>query len=345
MRQGALKTAWRKSVKRIVVAAIAAVFALMLLGSGQWPLPNSGSANSEIPLSITIGRSEPYELIHIAEDQGYFANSGLNVTIRNEYSTPKSFDGMLNGDVDIAFTGEYTAVAKAFENKNFVVIACIDKFETLCLYGRKDRGIEEVSDLKGKKIGLTRGAQVEFFTGRFLDLHGMSLQDVTIVDLQPSQYVEALANGSVDSVVTSGLFIDQFKEQLGSNLVRLPIQSSQPMYYITACRSDWAASHPDKINRFLKSLAQAEKFTINHPTEAKAILQKRLNLSDEYIATIWPQHRFSLTLDQSLLIAMNDEGIWMIRNNLTNERTLPDFSSYIYTQGMREVKPDAVNIR
>ncbi len=331
-------------MKKTVVAGIAVIAALVLVGLWQWPFTNSGSANSEIPLSITIGRSEPFELIHIADDQGYFANSGLNVTIKNEYATPKSFDGMLNGEVDIASIGEYTTVTKAFENKSFVVIACIDKFETVCLYGRKDLGIEEVSDLKGKKIGLVRGSPVEFFTGRFLDLHGMSLQDVTIVDLQPSQYVDALANGSVDSVVTTDLFIDQFEEQIGNNFIRLPIQSGQPMYFVTACRSDWAASHPDTINRFLKSLAQAEEFTINHPAEAKAIVQKRLNLTDEYIATIWPQHQFSLMLDQSLLMAMNDEGRWMITNNLTTEKTLPYFRDYIYTKGLEEVKPDAVNI-
>ncbi len=26
------------------------------------------------------------------------------------------------------------------------------------------------------------------------------------------------------------------------------------------------------------------------------------------MATVWPEHQFALTLDQSLLIAMNDEG-------------------------------------
>ena len=62
------------------------------------------------------------------------------------------------------------------------------------------------------------------------------------------------------------------------------------------------------------------------------------------MATIWPDHQFSLTLDQSLLIAMEDEGRWMIKNNLTTEKTMPDFRDYIYTKGLEEVKPDAVNI-
>jgi len=329
------------------IAAIAVIVVIVSIGSGAWPFPNLGTAESGTPLSIATGirASEPYGLIHIAEDQGYFAENGLNVTMRSYETTPEAFDGLLNGDVDIAFTGEYTAVTKAFQNKNFVVIACIDKQQTVYLYGRKDRGIENIIDLRGKKIGFARHGQVEFFTGRFLDLNGTSLQDVTIVDVKPSQYVDALSNGSVDSIVASDVFIDQFKEQLGSNLILWPIQSNQDSYFVTACRSDWAVSHPEQINQFLKALAQAEEYTINHPDEAKSILQKRLNYTDAHIERVWPEHQFSLTLDQSLLIAMNDEGRWIIENNLTNEKTMPYFKDYMYTKGLEEVKPEAVNIR
>ena len=58
---------------------------------------------------------------------------------------------------------------------------------------------------------------------------------------------------------------------------------------------------------------------------AKAIVQKRLNYTDAYMATVWPQHQYSLTLDQSLLTAMEDEGRWMIKNNLTTEKTITRF--------------------
>ncbi len=112
-----------------------------------------------------------------------------------------------------------------------------------------------------------------------------------------------------------------------------------------SCRNNWAAGHDEQINRLLKSLALAEEYFIDHPNEAKAIVQRRLNFSDAYMATVWPDHQFSLSLDQSLLIAMNDEGRWMINNNLTRERTMPNFKDYIYTKGLQEVNPESVNIR
>jgi ABC-type nitrate/sulfonate/bicarbonate transport system substrate-binding protein len=63
-----------------VVAAIAVIAALVLVGSGAWPFPDSGTTYSGTPESITIGNLPLIysALIYVAEDQGLFAKNGLN---------------------------------------------------------------------------------------------------------------------------------------------------------------------------------------------------------------------------------------------------------------------------
>jgi NitT/TauT family transport system substrate-binding protein len=39
-----------------------------------------------------------------------------------------------------------------------------------------------------------------------------------------------------------------------------------------------------------------------------------------------------------------DEARWMIKNELTTEKKIPDFVNYIYADGLKTVKPEAVNI-
>ncbi len=318
---------------KTIAAVIVVIIALVSVGSAAWPFSNSGTTYSGTPLSITVGE-KPYEssaLVYIAEDQGYFAKNGLNVTMRNYDSAPRAIEGLLNDEADLVLSSEYVSIGKAFNKEKISVIGSIDKYQTAYLAGRKDKGIENISDLKGKKIGITRGGIGEFYLGRFLDLHGISIRDITLVGMPPSQYMQAFTNGSVDAIIAGHIYTDQIQERSGSNIIIWPAQNSQNTYWVISCRGDWAASHPDPINRLLESLAQAEEFAINHPEEAKTIVQKRLNLSDEYISTVWSDHQFSLTLDQSLLMAMNDEGRWMIKNNLTTEKTLPYFRDYIYT--------------
>ena len=62
------------------------------------------------------------------------------------------------------------------------------------------------------------------------------------------------------------------------------------------------------------------------------------------MATVWPKNHLSLSLDQSLVSAMEDEGRWMIKNNLTSEKTITQLRDYMYTKGLMEVNPEAVNV-
>ena len=330
-------------MKRIV-AATAIMVALVVTGFGIWYFMSSLTADSGTTESITIEELpyESYGLIYIAEEQGLFTRNGLNVTMRN-YGGPNFLNGLLSDEVDIGLSSEYVFVRKVFNQANISVIGNIDRHQNVYLIGRKDKGIEKVSDLSGKKIGLTRNTISEFYLGRFLDLHGMSIRDVTLSNMPPSQYMQAITNGSIEALLT-GNFIDQIQERLGTNAVLWPTQNGQNSYYVMSCRSDWAAGHPVQINRFLKSLAQAEDYMINHPNEAKAIIQKRLNYTDAYMAKIWPKNEFSFSLDQSLVVAMEDEGRWMIANNLTTAKTIPDIRDHIYIKGLEEVKPESVNV-
>ena len=41
---------------------------------------------------------------------------------------------------------------------------------------------------------------------------------------------------------------------------------------------------------------------------------------------------------------MEDEAHWRIENNLTTEKTVPDFEKYIYKDALKAIKPEAVNI-
>jgi NitT/TauT family transport system substrate-binding protein len=59
---------------------------------------------------------------------------------------------------------------------------------------------------------------------------------------------------------------------------------------------------------------------------------------------IWGRYQFLLSLDQSLITAMEDEARWMIENNLAAETEVPDFLDYIYADGLEAIRPEAVNI-
>jgi NitT/TauT family transport system substrate-binding protein len=107
-------------------------------------------------------------LVYIAQDRGFFAQNGLSVTVRGYDPPLLGVNAMLDGELDLAGSTEYPVVVKAFERKNFSVLTQCVRLPAASLIGRKDLGITNISDLRGKKIGVTRGTLVEFYLGRFL---------------------------------------------------------------------------------------------------------------------------------------------------------------------------------
>ncbi len=299
-----------------------------------------------VPVTIAYAPFESTALIWIAEDKGFFSRHNLEISFRKYDTGAKALDATLNAEADIAVgTAEYPVVVRVLLKKTPSIVGTIDKGDFIYLVGRKDRGIQSVLDLKGKKVGIAIGTVAQFHLGRYLNLHGMDYDDITLVDLKtPEEWINEVAVGTVDAGVTAQPYADMAKKRLGGNGVVWPVQSQQPVFGLLAADRTWTAKHPDLVIRFLAALAEAEEFLNDHPAESKAIVRNRLNLDASYMDSVWKQNRYGLSLDQSLVLAMEDEARWMIANGLTTEKAIPDFLDYVAESGINKVKPDAVNV-
>ena len=327
---------------RAALTGILAVLLCMVLGS--WSCSKGDQAGKVATVTIGENPNETKALIYIAEERGLFAANGINVVSKNYESGVTAAKGLVKGEVDLATSAEFVTVGNILKNEPVRIIACIDRFESTYIIGRNDKGITGISNLMGKRIGVARQTSTEFYLGRFLDLHGMSIKQLTLVNVSPAQSVHALASGSVDGVAVIQPHANTIRQNLGDGVVVWPAQSGQLGYFNVISTLTWTASHPEVILRFLRSLIQAENYAVRHPNEAKAIVRKRLQYDDAYINAVWPEHQFFVSLDQGLIVAMEDEARWMIRNNFTNEKQIPDFLNYIHVNELKAVRAEAVNI-
>ena len=115
-------------------------------------------------------------------------------------------------------------------------------------------------------------------------------------------------------------------------------------YSVEIVREDWIAEHPEVAQRFVKALAQAQDFLTRRPTEAMAIVKQRMKPNDAYVDSVWSQIQFGLSLDQSLVAAMEDEARWLIANKLTPTTQVPAFLDHVFDDALRKIRPDAVGI-
>lgn len=333
-------------MKRNVLAGLVVAALAVVIVAGAWAAGLWGQAPPETVI-IASPPGEASTLLYVAEAKGYYAENGLNVTIRPYNWSSHAIAGMERGEADLSLTPEFAVVGEALAGQNLSVIAVIDQPLGFYVVGRRDRGIATFADLAGKTVAVPRRTGAEFYLSRTLDLANASIADVTMVDVAaapPEAGVEMVANGSVDASVTALRYALAAQERLGGNAVVLPAQNGQAAYAVLTGRSDWVAAHPEAARRVLLALDQAQQYTSQHPDEARAIVRDRLRLDPAFAERMWPQHHFALSLDRSLVIAMNDEARWMVANNLTNATAVPDFTAFVDPAPLAKVDPDAVGI-
>lgn len=295
---------------------------------------------------ITLGevKSEDAALILVAQDKGFFAENGLEVTLKDYQSGGAGIKDLVAGSIDIVTAGEFAVVNNIFNNDSLRIIATIRSGEGIELIARRDKGVSRIVDLNGKKIGVTKKTGPEFALGTFLTFNNLALSDVTIVDLSPTQLVEGISKGEVDAVMIFNPFAYNIKKQLGDTVVSWSGQSGQKQYFNLITRKELVDSQPEIMRRLLLALQQAETFVADNPKQTQDLLTKQLQYEQPYLAKTWTNHHLALSLDQSLLLSMEDEARWAIKNKLTDKTSVPNYLNYIYFDAMEKVKPEAITI-
>ncbi len=298
--------------------------------------------------SISIGAQllESYVPILAAEERRLFARHGLRVAVKGYDTGLQSVEAMLAGEVDVAATvSDYVLVRLALEGTQLQTFASYNRTDSISIVARRDKGVLSIPDLKGKRIGVIRRTNLEFFLGRFLQLHGIAPQDVRIVDTRTLQdSLEGILSGRAEAIITLPPYTDEAVARLGNEARVWPAQTSQPVFVLLVARTDWIAGHGPSIERFLRALSEAEDFMLQHPAEAQTIARRRMGFSDAYVRALWERNRFALSLNEALVAAMKDEARWMIAQKLTAATSIPDVMELISAEGLSTVRPTAVNL-
>ena len=121
---------------------------------------------------------------------------------------------------------------------------------------------------------MVRGTVMEFYLGQFLELHGLNISDVTLVNITLAQSANIVIAGDVDAVISFPPYVETAQQQLGDDAVVWKSQSNQMLYGVVTCRTEWLNQHPNIVKRFLNSMSQTENYITQHPTESQAIVAK-----------------------------------------------------------------------
>jgi ABC-type nitrate/sulfonate/bicarbonate transport system substrate-binding protein len=297
---------------------------------------------------ITIGTTlagSYSTLLWVADKKGYFHANGLEVNFVLYPAGVKALEDLLAGKVDLATCADFAFVSKIFAGgedlRGLGSIAAFMGHEVMAL---KEKSIGKPEDLKGKRIGLTPKTSAEFFLGTFLTFNGLSSKDVEIIPLESPDLKDALLEGRVDAVVTWQPYSFDIKNQGGNGIIVWPGQTAQEGYWLLVTTRKVIQAKSASLERLMRALAQAEEFVAHNEAEAKALAAARYELPPDYFNQVWLESRYVLSLHQALLLALEDEARWSIKQQLTDQKAVPNYLTYLYLEPLAKAKPNSVRL-
>ena len=334
--------------KKIILIVIVIVIIALGAGSYFWlglkqPEKYTGPVEKII---FGVETSLLPSAVWVAENRGYFQEQGLDIEIKEFDSGKNALKTMLNeGGLDMVTVAQTPVMLNSFSRNDYAIIAgMVFSNDDVKMLGRQDKGIKTPSDLKGKKIGTTKGSTGHFFISLFLSSNDLGLSDVEIIDFKATELTPALADGQVDAISTWEPHISNAQKLLGEKAVLFKSKDifREDFYFVS--NEDFIKNHPDALRRFLSAIDKANTFTKNNKAEAINIVSQRLKIDREATALLWEIFEFKLFLDQTILITLEDEARWAIANNLTDATKVPNYLDSIYFDALEKVKPEAVTI-
>ena len=312
----------------------------------------AGCASVEKPagpverITIATGAWQDSSLIYIALEKDYFKAEGLDIMLQSTYTSGKAcLNAVIEGQADLGTVAETPLMHAGFRGEKTYTIATIQSSgKAVAVIARKDKGISTPSDLKGKRIGLIMGTNVEFFARVLLTFHEVSREEVEVVNLNPNEVFNALVQGEVDAVSIWQPVVVQLQNELGDNAITFYPEEIYTSTFNIAATQEFVNKNPETIEKFLRALIKADEFIEENPDEAQEIVAGKIGMDKATLNELWKLYNFRVTLDQSLIVTLEAEARWAIKNKLTDKTEVPNYLDYIYMDALEKVKPEAVGI-
>lgn len=332
--------AWlRRHAPWIVGLVVALVIAA--LASGWHPLRPVPA----LPKATLFTTATPFSAASLlAESRGWFREAGVDVSVIDRQSDRMALSELTDGQGDFATAAETPIMFALLKATPIKVIATLGvSFDNATMVGRKDRGIGTSEDVPGHRVGYAPGTNSQYFLDTFLEYRGHALGSVERVPLKPSEMITTLVEGKVDVIATWSPHNDQALAALGENGQELRIGSIYRWSWNLVARNDTLANGP-LAAPIINALMRATAEIINDPLTCARELSPRLGIPPEKIVEMWKQTSFDVSLDQSLLLHLEQQARWAMTSGLTDQKEVPNFLAGINSQALRSIDPEIVTL-
>ena len=261
-----------------LAAAVTVTAAAVAVGGA-----NPSSATTGTTLRVGYSAWPGWFPLAVAEEQGFFAEAGVDVELTFFADYISSLDALVAGSLDVntqTLNDTIFAVAAGSPQR---IIATNDNSTgndaVIC-----DASITSIADLAGTSIAAEPGVVDHFLLLQGLATEGMAEGDIEFQGLPTDAAAAAFAGGEFDCVAVFAPFTLQALEREGSHVVFSSADFPGAISDHFVATADAVAEHPDELQALVDAWYLTLDWIAANPDEATAIMAEAAGVTPEEYA-------------------------------------------------------------
>ena len=321
------------------------MFIILGIGIAYFYLQNI-ERQEKTSITIAVSKTPLSAPFYVAKAINAFDNTCVKIEYDQVIGGHAAFEKVMSGKVDFGTSSDSVIAFQSLttHKPSFVTHAMfVQSDNDVKLITRATDNIESTLDLKGKRIGVTKGTASEYILSTLLAIEGLTIEDIELHHYKPEKLQQGFSHDEVDAILPWEPFAFQAR-QLLQNKIKIHDTKSLSTLSFNLISQTADSLLVEKAECVIQGLRIAIDYIASNPEESKKIVINQLNVDPAFIEWVWSDYIFKLSLNNSLILNIKSQAIWAEEAQIGGFKSVHNSESFIDSRALSKVDPGSVNL-
>jgi sulfonate transport system substrate-binding protein len=313
------------------------------------------SASAQQPIAATMAYGSTgytWSVPMVAEGMGAWQRLGVDLKAIDFPTGRDSMQALLAGSADFSASTDTPLVLAALQGLRPIVLVNYSRYtRDMKIVVRKGGPIDPdiPASLKGKTIATRIGTSGQFMLAKYLEMAGLSMNDIKMLDMSPDDMTVSLMRGEIDGFSWTAQAANVAERQSNGKctpMVQDGLERFFQSHELLLTTERVLKEKPDLARTAASAMFASEDFMTGHP-EWLDIVAKRTLATAAEVKEATSVYDFTIRFDDRFLTDLVGQAEWAIASGLARapkQDLTALFRGLIDTGPVKAIRPDRVTL-